>query len=201
MLFIGKASLAAAVAFRLFRVLRRAFHLQFAERLNVFLGKEVVYAAYVFPHLSIAELIYFRHKSVQKITIVRYYYRRAIKSENSLFQHVFGLHVQMVCRLVENKQIDWFEQKLYHGKPASLSTRKIPDIFFIGFASKHKRSQYIVYLKAYISACSPVNSVVNRYVFVQKLCLVLRIVSNVNVMPYLQFPSKRNLPHNALHKR
>ena len=107
----------------------------------------------------------------------------------------------MVCRLVENRQIDRFEQKLYHGKPASLSTRKIPDIFFIGFASKHKRSQYIVYLKAYFSACSPVNSVVNRYVFVQKLCLVLRIVSNVNVMPYLQFPSKRNLPHNALHER
>ena len=61
-------------------------------------------------HLSSTELIYFRNQTIEKFPVVGNKNYRPIKITNRLFQHIFGTHIQMVSRLIENKQIDRFEQ-------------------------------------------------------------------------------------------
>ena len=56
-----------------------------------------------------AELIYFGNESVKKIAVVADTDKRAVEILQRRFEHVFGLHVQVVRRLIQNKQVAWFQ--------------------------------------------------------------------------------------------
>ena len=53
-------------------------------------------------HPLVAELVHFAHQSVQEVTVVAHKYQCTVKVHECLFQNIFGLHIQMVGRLVQN---------------------------------------------------------------------------------------------------
>ena len=50
----------------------------------------------------------------------------------------------MVGGLVEDEQVDGFEQQLYHGQTTAFATRKHLDLLVGGFASKHESAEDVV---------------------------------------------------------
>ena len=78
----------------------------------------------MFLHQSATKLVHFSRKSVQKITVMADYYHRSVKIADSLLQHIFGTHVKMIRRFVENQEIHRLQQQFYHGKPAALPKKQ-----------------------------------------------------------------------------
>ena len=70
------------------------------------------------------ELIHFTNQPVEKIAVVADAYERAVKILECGFEHVFGLHIQMVCRLIQNKQVTRLQQQAYHRQTASFASAK-----------------------------------------------------------------------------
>ena len=70
----------------------------------------VVDAAEIFAHFAPAELIDFCHQAVEKFAVVTYDNDRPVESKDGLLQHVLGLHVEVVGRLVEYQKVDGFQQ-------------------------------------------------------------------------------------------
>ena len=68
----------------------------------------------MFLHQSATKLVHFSRKSVQKITVMADYYHRSVKIADSLLQHIFGTHVKMIRRFVENQEIHRLQQQFYH---------------------------------------------------------------------------------------
>ncbi|OAV72319.1 hypothetical protein Barb7_03128 [Bacteroidales bacterium Barb7] len=71
----------------------------------------------------IAELIDLVHQAVEKFAVVRNDYNRPVKLFQGIFQYIFGAHVQMVGRLVENQEIDRLQQQADHSQTAALPAR------------------------------------------------------------------------------
>ena len=57
----------------------------------------------------------------------------------------------MVCRLVEDQQIDGFEQQPNHGQPAALSAGKHADFLVRRLAAEHKRPEDVTNLCPYVA--------------------------------------------------
>ena len=83
------------------------------EFLKVFhlLGlKELIDAAQVFAHSAMPELIHFAYQSVEEVTVVANHDERAVEVQERLFEHIFGLEVEMVGRLVKDEQVSWLQE-------------------------------------------------------------------------------------------
>ena len=96
------------------------------------------------PHLSVGKFIHLAYKSVEELTVVTHDNRRSVKSLDSFLQHIFRRHVEMVGRLVEDKEVDRREQQAYHSQPAALTATEHLHPFLRGLAAKHKRTEDIV---------------------------------------------------------
>ena len=72
--------------------------------------QEFIDATQVFFHTLITELVYLGNQSVKEVTVVRNNNQCSIKIHQSLFQNIFCLHVKMVSRLVQNKQVNRLQQ-------------------------------------------------------------------------------------------
>ena len=83
----------------------------------------------MFSDPLVAEFVDFCYQAVQEITVVRHHNQRTVEVEQRLFQDIFRFHVQMVGRLVENQQVDRFEQQLDHRQARALSTRQNLHLF------------------------------------------------------------------------
>ena len=67
-------------------------------------------------HFSATKLIDLIYESVKEVTIVADEDDSAIECLYSFFQNVLRLHIEMVGRLVEDKEIDWLKEQTYHRK-------------------------------------------------------------------------------------
>ena len=74
------------------------------------LTNPVVDATKILAHLSATEFIDTLNKAVEEVAVVAHNYHRTIEITDGLLEHILGFEVEMVGRLVENKQIDGFEQ-------------------------------------------------------------------------------------------
>ena len=86
------------------------FTLQLLEIFEALVFQELVDAAKMLAHFAAAELIDFRHKAVEEITVVAHDDERAVKILQRLLEHVFRAQIEVVGRLVENEQVEGFEQ-------------------------------------------------------------------------------------------
>lgn len=95
--------------------------LQFAERFHFLLFQKFVDAAKVFADALVAELVHLAYQSVEEVTVVADNNQCAVEVHQCLLQDVFGLQVQMVGRLVQDEQVDRFEQQFDHRQSGTLA--------------------------------------------------------------------------------
>ena len=72
--------------------------------------------------MSATELIDFRHQPIQKITVVTDADKRAVEVLEGSFEHILGLHIQVIRRLIENEQVAGFEQETNHRQTTAFSS-------------------------------------------------------------------------------
>ena len=106
----------------------------------------------------------------------------------------------MVCWLIENKQIHWFQQQANHRQTASLATTKHLNFLVTLLTTKHKCPEYILDAQTDIALSHIVDSLEHSKILIQQLCLILCEIAYLDIMAYLQFASKRNLVHDTLHE-
>ena len=63
----------------------------------------------MFAYATVTELIDFADQPVKEVAVVAYYDEGAVEVLKSLLQHVFGLEVEVVGWLVEDKKVDGFQ--------------------------------------------------------------------------------------------
>ena len=74
----------------------------------------VVDTAQILADVAAAKLIDLADEAVQELAVVRDDDGRTVKGLDSLLQHVFRHHVEVVRRLVENEEVDRLQQQAYH---------------------------------------------------------------------------------------
>ena len=166
------------------------------------MGAQVIIdAAQVLSHLAATKLIYLLHQSVKELAVVAHDDGRAVKSLDGFFQHILGLHVQVIGRLIENQEVDRLQQQFNHGQPAALASTQHLDEFLAGLPSKHESTQEVVYLQPDVARSHLVNRLEDSEILIQQLGLVLGEISYLHVMAYLQGSRERNFAHDTLHQR
>ena len=92
-------------------------------------------------HFAAAELIDFRHEAVEEVTVVADDNERAVKILQCLLEHVFRAQIEVVGRLVENEQIEGFEQEFENGQARTLTARKHFHLLRSFLAAEHKGTE------------------------------------------------------------
>ena len=81
------------------------FLFQFLQRIHLLLFEEFVDAAKMLRHLLIAEFVDLCHQSVKEVTVVRNDDQGAVEIHQRLLENIFGFHVEVVGRLVQNQEV------------------------------------------------------------------------------------------------
>ena len=152
-------------------------------------------------HTASAELINLGDKTVEELTVVADDDGSAVESLDGFFQNILRLHIKVVGRLVENQQVDGFEQQPDHGQAAALAATEHPDFLVGSLASEHERTEYVLYPQAYLAARHAVNGVKHGQRLVEQLGLVLREVTYLHVVANLQCACKWYFAHDTLDER
>ena len=152
-------------------------------------------------HSSTCKFIHLSHQSIKEFTVVTHHNHRAIKCQNCLFKHIFGAHIEVVRRFIKNQEVHRFEKELYHGQTTTFTTRKYLYFLLRGLTTKHKGTEDITDFQSNISLCHMIYRVKNGEFIIEQLCLILRIITELYIMSYLQHSSMGNLLHDTLHER
>lgn len=134
------------------------FLFQFLQRIHFLLFEEFVDAAKMLRHLLIAELVDLGHQSVKEVTVVRNDDQGAVEIHQCLLEDIFGFHVEVVGRLVQNQEVDRFQQELDHCQAGTFAAREHFHFLHRFFRSaEHEGAQQVTYLVADFSFCHVVN--------------------------------------------
>ena len=152
-------------------------------------------------HLASAKLINLPNQSVEEVTVVRHDNHCSVKIGYCLLQHILCLHIQMVGRLVKDKEVDRLKQQTNHCQSSFFSTRKHFHLLVRRLASKHKRTEDIPYFRADVANRHLINRVKHRYFAIKQRRLILSEIADFYIMPDFQISIIRNFVHYALHKR
>ena len=165
------------------------------------MAQEIVYTTKMLANLSASKLIDFCYKAIKELTVVAHDDGCAVKSLYGFLQNIFRLHIEMVCRLVENKQINRFEQQTNHRKAATFATAEHLYLLFRCLATEHECSENVVYAQSDVAFSHVVDGFKHREILIKELRLILREIANLHVMSYFQHSAIRYLAHYTLHKR
>ena len=163
--------------------------------------QEFVDAAKVLAHFAAAELIDFRHEAVEEITIVAHDNERTVKILQRLLEHVFRTQIEVVGRLVENEQVEGFEQEFENGQARSLTARKHFHLLRSFLAPEHEGTEEIANLEANFAFRHVVDGVIDGDFAVEERGLVLREVTNLYIVPKGERALVFELLHDALDER
>jgi len=158
----------------------------------------VVDATEVLAHMALAELIDLGDQTVEEFAVVAHDDGCAVEGADGLFEHILGLHVQVVGGLVEDEQIDGLHEQAYHGETAALAAAEHLDLLLRGFAAKHECTQEVVDLQAHVAGGYAVYGVVDGDVFVEQLGLVLGKIADLHVVAYLEGAVEGDFAHDTL---
>ena len=117
-----RSSVAKYSQFLGYSMLQNLLLLQFLEVLHLFIFQEFVDAAEVFADTLVPEFVDFRDETVQEVTVMADDDEGAVKVDERLLEYVLGFHVEVVGRLVKDKEVDGFEQKFEDGKTGAFAT-------------------------------------------------------------------------------
>ena len=65
----------------------------------------------MFANATMTELINLADKTIEEIAVVTNHDERSVEIKKCLFQHILGLQVEVVGRLIENQQIHRLQQQ------------------------------------------------------------------------------------------
>ena len=126
---------------------------------------------------------------------------RTVESFDGLLEHILRRHVEVVGRLIEDEQVDRFQQQTDHGQTGTLSAGEHTDLFLRDLTTKHEGAEQVVDLQTHLTRGHTVDGVVDGQTLIEQLCLVLREVANLDVVRNLQRTGEGNLSHDALNER
>ena len=115
-----------------------------------------------------------------------YNYHGPVEVLYRLLQDIFGLHVEVVGRLVENQQIHRLEQQANHSQARFLTARKHLHLLVGSLAAEHEGAEDVAYFRAYVTHGNPVDGIENGYFAIEQLGLVLGEISYLDIMPQTQ---------------
>ena len=148
-------------------------------------------------HLATTKLEDLGDQSVKEVTVVGDDDRRAVECFDGFFQHIFRWHVEVVGRLIEDKQVDGLEQQPDHRQPGALTAAEHLDFLLRDLATEHEGTEEVVDLQAHVACCHLVDGVVDGEVLIEHLRLVLCEIAYLYVVPDLQFSGERDLSHDT----
>ncbi len=91
---------------------------------NIFLVQIIGIVTFIDIHFSMVYLKNTVDKMMKEIPVVTYDYYCSLKFPERLEQYFTACNIQVVCRLVENQEVDWLGQKTGKHTPAFLPSRK-----------------------------------------------------------------------------
>ena len=97
--------------------------LKFLKIFHLLRFQEFVNSAEMFANATMTELINLADKTIEEIAVVTNHDERSVEIKKCLFQHILGLQVEVVGRLIENQQIHRLQQQLENGKAGALASR------------------------------------------------------------------------------
>ena len=152
----------------------------------------------MFADATVTELVDLGDESVKKVAVVTNHDEGAIEVLQGLFKNVFGAEVEVVCWLVEDEEVHWFEEEFEYSESCALATGQHFHFFRGVFASEHKGSEQVAYLIAYLPLCNIINGLENGKFTVEQGCLVLSEVANLYVVSEVELSLVLELSHDAL---
>ena len=152
-------------------------------------------------HLAAAKLIDLGHQAVEELTVVRDDDSGAVEGLDGFLEHVFRGHIEVVGGLVENQEVDGFQQQADHGQTAALTATEHFYALLRGFAAKHKGAEYVVDSQSDITLGHIVDGLKHSETLIQQLCLILGKIANLHIVPHLERALEGNLAHDTLHQR
>ena len=164
----------------------------------LFGSEEIVYSAEVFFDSSAAKFVHFFDESVEEIPVVGDADDCAVKVLQGGFEDIFGLHVQVVRRLIEDEEVARLEEEPDHRESASFASGEDFDFFLGGFAAEHEGAEDIADLRTDVSDCNVINSVEDGEVLIEKGCLVLGKITDLDVVSYFEGAQVVELAHDTL---
>ncbi len=120
---------------------------------------------------------------------------------DGLFEDVFGGHVEMVGRLVKYEQVDRLKEQAYHGEAVFFSTRQDLDFLVRRFPSEHECPEDVADFGADISDSHPVDGVKHRDFLIEQLSLILREISDFDIVADFEVAGEWYLIHDTLYQR
>ena len=101
-----------------------SFSLKLLKVLHLLCSKELIYTTQVLTHLAVAELVHLGHETIEEITVVAHAHKRAVKILQRLLQDILSLEVEVVGRLIKDKQVHRLKQQLHQRQTCTLTTRQ-----------------------------------------------------------------------------
>ena len=80
-------------------------------------------------HLFVAKFEHFIDQAIKEIPVVGHQNECAIIVLQCALEDVFGLHVKMIGRFIQDQQIHRFEQQFHHGQAGALTAREYFNLF------------------------------------------------------------------------
>ena len=152
------------------------------------LGEEFIDVSEVFLGLALSELHGFCGQSLQEVAVVRNDYHCAFEINQCVLEHVFGYHIEVVGRLIEDQYIQRLEEQTANAKARFLSAGEYLHLFVHGVPAEEESAKYVSDFLAHFARCHSVDCVEDGSVLVEQFGLVLRIVSEVDVRAAAEVP-------------
>ena len=118
-----------------------------------------------------------------------------------LLEHVFRAQIEVIGRLVENEQVEGFEQKFENGQARTLTARKHFHLLRSFLAAEHEGAEEITNLEANFAFRHVVDGVIDGDFAVEQRGLVLREVTNLHIVTEGERALVFELLHDALDER
>ena len=155
----------------------------------------------MFADATMTEFIDLTHQSIEEIAVVTYYDEGSVEIQKGLLEHVLGLEVEMIGRLIQNQQVYRLQEKFENGKASTLTTGE--DFHLLGrvFATKHESPEQIAYLVADFSFRHIVDSLEYGEFSIKQRGLILSEITYLYIMPQFEFSLILQLSHDTFHER
>ena len=150
---------------------------------------------------AVGEFVNLIGQSVEEIAVVGDDDQRAVESHQRLFENLLGLQVEVVGRLVEDQQVDRFEQQLDHRQARPLTAGEHLDELLAGLLAEHEGTQDVADTGPDVAHGDVVDGLEDGDRLVESRRLVLREVADPDVVADPDLTLEVDLPHDGLDHR
>ena len=126
---------------------------------------------------------------------------RSVEIKKCLFQHILGLQVEVVGRLIENQQVHWLQQQFENGKTGAFTSRQNFHLLGRILSAKHEGSEQIAYLVSDFTLGNVINRLEYGEFAIEQRSLILGEITYLYIMSQFQFSFVLKLTHDTFHER